>query len=110
MRQHQPPAGVPLELTEDPAPLTFWMSGMKHHSIDSDLPCPAWMVPPTEIDIPTLVLRHEQGDSGEVFGFEGHQLHFKKIYLSFNTHADTPVIVKKIGSKAFALLVREHLS
>ena len=27
MRQHQPPAGVPLELTEDPTPLTFWMSG-----------------------------------------------------------------------------------
>ena len=102
-----------MELMEDPTPLTFWMSGMQHHTIDSDLPCPAWMVPPTEIEIPTLTLRHEggeEGDSHEVFDFEGHQLHFKKIFLAFNKHADTPVLVKKIGKKAFALLVREHLS
>ena len=90
--------------------MTFWMSGMHHRQIEAELPCPAWMVPPTEVEIPTLVLGSDDESSQETFDFEGHKLSFKKIYLQFNPHEETPVIVKKMGTKLFALLVREHLS
>lgn len=68
------------------------------------------MFPPTDIDFPTLVLGVDEQAEETTVEFDGHVLTFAKMYLKFNDHEDTPVILKKFGTKLFALLVREHLS
>ena len=105
--------GVPLVLDADkdvPTPISFWLSGAQYHLADGELVCPAWMIPPTDVAYPTLVLGHTKPDEASEFIFEGHRVWFAKHYLQFNQHEDTPVVVKKIDDRVYAVLVREHLT
>lgn len=100
-----------MTLAEGPASISFWLSGQNLHSTEGEVVCPAWMIPPTEIELPTMVFcSDEREEDYSLFKLDnGHTIRFAKSYLKFNQHEQTPVVVKKIGDKIYAVLMREHL-
>lgn len=95
---------------EKPVPISFWLSGLHCNSTDGEVVCPAWMVPPSEVAHPTLVLG--QDDAVNMFKeikFKGVPILYSTTFLKFNDEEETPVVVKRIGDKIYAVLVREHL-
>ena len=109
MTNHVFPEGVPFRVQDEPKPISFWLSGEKFHNIEGELVCPAWMIPPTEIQIPTMVLGEDPEATYETMSFRGFDVRYGKSFLMFNQNPDTPVIIKKIRDKCYAMLVREHL-
>ena len=109
MTNHVFPEGVPFQFQDDPKPISFWLAGEKYRNIEGELVCPAWMVPPTDIQLPTMVLGEDDEDKYETLSFAGFDVQYGKSFLMFNQNPDTPVIIKKIRDKCYAMLVREHL-
>lgn len=68
------------------------------------------MIPPSDVEHPTLVVEQDThvGLYSQV-QFQGYTVKYQKTYLKFNDHPGTAVVVKKIGNKVYAVLVRDHL-
>lgn len=102
-----------MQLDEDdtkPSPISFWLSGIHCNAADGEVVCPAWMVPPTEIANPTMIFCQDEKENYSRINFDGRTILYAKSFLKFNPEPDTPVVLKRIGDKVYALLVREHLS
>ncbi|CAK9033424.1 unnamed protein product, partial [Durusdinium trenchii] len=73
----------------------YW--GLHCNSTDGEVVCPAWMVPPSEVAHPTLVLG--QDDAVNMFKeikFKGVPILYSTTFLKFNDEEETPVVVKRI--------------
>lgn len=89
--------------------IAFWLSGQQYHSADGEIVCPAWMVPPTDVEQPTLIVGQDEPSKFTAFEFGGYKMFYQKTFLKFNDDPNTPVVVKKLANKLYAILVREHL-
>ena len=89
--------------------LPFYMSGSSVNKLDCAVVCPAWMVPPTDFRNPMLRV----GASEETMDYKGQSISYWLPHLYMPQSPDemecTPVLVKIIGGKAYALMMRAHL-
>lgn len=85
--------------------MDFYINGSAFSSLESELVCPAWLVPPTDHERPLLVVSSDQRE----MEFEGRKVKFSVKKLTFNSAEDTPMIVKYLNNSWYAVLMREHL-
>ena len=88
-------------------PLTFYLSGSGMDNLDAEAVCPAWMIPPTDLKRPTMVVR----EADHEMEYRGLKLRYKLHYLGLSEdEADlTPVLVKVIDGHPYMVLTRGHL-
>ena len=88
----------------------FFVHGANNSKIDASVVCAGWMVPPTDIATPILTV-HE---AKHTMAFKDGNVEYTVPYLAMpSSDADassTPVLVKVVNGKAFAVLMRSHLS
>ena len=90
-------------------PLRFFVNGATVSKLDSQVVCPAWMIPPTDLASPILVVKTHVAS----MAFKGKNLVYDIKYLSMPHTEDearsTPVLIKVINGRAYAMLMRRHL-
>ena len=87
----------------------FYLKGEAFSTMESDTPCAAWMVPPTDLPRPALIVEEAE----YTMGFKDRVLKYQAPVLRFPTSQDdadlTPVLVKVIEGEAYLVLMRGHL-
>ena len=86
-------------------PMDFFFLGAGCTALEGEMVCPAWMVPPTEAEIPLLLL----GSQDVEMTFNAKKLTYSLKHLAFNQDPKTPMIVKMIDDSFYMVLMREHL-
>ena len=87
-----------------------FVHGANNSKIDSSVVCPGWMIPPTDLASPILKV-HE---AKHTMQFKDGSIEYTVPYLAMPASDEdaitTPVLVKVVNGKAFAVLMRSHLS
>lgn len=77
--------------------------------MESDTPCAAWLIPPTDLVRPALIIEETE----YTMGYKDRVLKYSAPILRFTPNRDdadlTPVLVKVIEGEAYMVLMRGHL-
>lgn len=88
----------------------FFVHGTTNSKIDASVVCAGWMVPPTDIASPILTVHEAKHNMSFRDGTIEYTVPYLAMPKSDDDASDTPVLVKVINGKAFAVLMRSHLS
>jgi len=83
-------------------PIDFFVKGSNYSSIEHEVICAAWCVPPTNVESPLLVLAWERVKVNET-------LACMMPFLTFSGVKKTPAALKTVGGAPHLVLMRQYL-